>query len=337
VLSVSGGVAELSGKQHPYSLSNRWRAPIDGCVVDMEARGREMANHFANALVDVSGSDREVATLLFTEHMPNVVLAGLIRRIRDRGITVEVSGDRQRFVEDDVAARRRAERIRQRVETSPAPPRLGTNAGRTGSGPNDERAAAERPFNVRAAAPHVRDPEELLLLVDHIPTWEEMRWRERDGSYVAEQDGCVRYLHAGGDGRGFYGAGFELTMEDGTRRTLIGPYSGAADFVNEAFPELGGVVEAAATDTPFDFASGGGGIAIKLTTARLAEIHAQFPELGERQRATIAERHRERAEHNAAIERRRMERALQIGEGGYSSGPPAPGGGGNRPTPGRNP
>jgi hypothetical protein len=187
-------------------------------------------------------------------------------------------------------------------------------------------APAGRPFNVRGAVPHAGDPEELLLLVDHIPSREEMRWRERDGLYVAEQDGCVSQLHAGGDGRGFYGASFELTMDDGTRRTLVGPYSGAPGSVNEAFPELGGVVVAAATETPFGFSDGGGGTAIMLTTARLAEIHAQFPELAERQRSAIADRDQLR---------RRRERLLSV-EGGGEAPPaaaPLPG----RPGPGLRP
>jgi hypothetical protein len=141
-----------------------------------------------------------------------------------------------------------------------------------------QQATSGRPFNVRAATPRRGAPETLLLYVDRIPRIEEMRWRERDGHYVAELDGFVSNFAHDPDGQGFYGASFELTMEDGSRRTLVGPFSGGAWAVNEAFPELGGVVEATATDSAFTFDGNFGGMAIKLTTARLAEINASFPQ-----------------------------------------------------------
>jgi hypothetical protein len=165
-----------------------------------------------------------------------------------------------------------------------------------------EQAATPRALNVRAATPRRADPEELLLLVDRVPSWEDMRWRERDGHYVAELDGIVRHLHASADGGGYYGATFDLTMEDGSRRTLIGPYTSGSWFLNDAFPELGGVVEATATDSAHTLWSRGSGEAIQLTRARLAEIHTQFPELAGQQQSAIAVRDRRRADRVRAVQ-----------------------------------
>jgi hypothetical protein len=187
----------------------------------------------------------------------------------------------------------------------------------------EQAAATPRAFNVRAATPRRADPEELLLLVDHIPTWQEMRWRERDGHYVAELDGVVRHLHASADGGGYYGATFDLTMEDGARRTLVGPYTSGSWFLNEAFPELGGVVEATATDSAYTLWSRGSGEAIQLTRARLAEIHTQFPELAEQQQSAIAARDRRRADRARAVQ--------NTGDSPPATPPP------NRPAPGRQP
>jgi hypothetical protein len=128
VLSISNGRVELAGKQHPDMLGNRWRASVDLCVVDLAARRRDMTNRFANALVEVPGPDDAVVTYLFTEHMPNVVLASLVGEIGKRGIPLEVTSDRPGFRDGqvsqdlgDVAARRRQDRMRQLGEAASSP------------------------------------------------------------------------------------------------------------------------------------------------------------------------------------------------------------------------
>lgn len=62
----------------------------------------------------------------------------------------------------------------------------------------EEQATTEtRAFVVRAAEPdRWGHPERLHLHVDHIPRNDELRWRERDGLYVAEQDGYVSHFLA---------------------------------------------------------------------------------------------------------------------------------------------
>jgi hypothetical protein len=137
VLSVRDGWVELAGKAHPQMIGNRWRTPRETCEVDLEARQRDLVNRYQHALVEVPGQDPSMATVLFTEHMPNVMLTDLIGRIRKEGIPVEVTSDRGRFVEHLtaqhdplVAARRREERARQVSATSASPPQPGADAGR---------------------------------------------------------------------------------------------------------------------------------------------------------------------------------------------------------------
>ena len=171
-----------------------------------------------------------------------------------------------------------------------------TDRNPTNSTPQDPSA---RPFNVRAAEPDPWHPERLHLQVDHIPRTEELQWRERDGLYVAEMDGYVKRFYDDGTGWGYNGATYELPMEDDTRRSVVGPWSSNAEYVNLVYPELGGVVEASASIGAESFADGCRRFPVAITAARLAEIHAQFPELAERQRTAIAETERERAEFNA--------------------------------------
>lgn len=80
----------------------------------------------------------------------------------------------------------------------------------------------------RANRPH------LYLLVDKIPTLDDMRFREREGYYFAENDGfCTFYSWRGDNGRGFGGAHFPITMADGEKRTLKGPWSSNSGTMNE--------------------------------------------------------------------------------------------------------
>src|SRR6266700_939499 len=67
-------------------------------------------------------------------------------------------------------------------------------------------------------------PYTMHLLVNRIPSIEDLRWTEHDGIYVAEQDGYAYGLdYQAGPGPGFDGHRFVLTMEDGSRRELVGP------------------------------------------------------------------------------------------------------------------
>lgn len=137
VHSIGLGWAELAGKAYPQMVGSRWRTSVEDCEVDLDARQRDLVNRYQFSLVEVPGPDPSVATVLFTEHMPNVALTDLIARIRNEGIPVQVTFDRGRLVEhlsaqQDplVAARRREERTRQVSATSDSPPPPAVDASR---------------------------------------------------------------------------------------------------------------------------------------------------------------------------------------------------------------
>lgn len=137
VLSVGLGWATLAGQANAQLVGGRWDPPAANCEVDLEARHRDLVNRYQFSLVEVPGPDPSVATVLFTEHMPNVALTDLIARIRNEGIPVHVTSDRGQLVEhlsaqQDplVAARRREERARQVSATSDSPPPPAVDASR---------------------------------------------------------------------------------------------------------------------------------------------------------------------------------------------------------------
>jgi len=85
----------------------------------------------------------------------------------------------------------------------------------------------------------------MYLLVDKIPALDAMRFRLHDkggtingGLYFAENDGYCRFFShysntPDGNGGGFGGRSFDLTMIDGTPKTLRGPWSSNAGEMNE--------------------------------------------------------------------------------------------------------
>lgn len=136
VHAIGLGWAELAGKAFPQMVGNSWRTAAENCEVDLDARQRDLVNRYQFSLVEVPGPDPSVATVLFTEHMPNVALTDLIAR-KNEGIPVQVTSDRGRLVEhlsaqQDplVAARRREERARQVSATSDSPPPPTVDASR---------------------------------------------------------------------------------------------------------------------------------------------------------------------------------------------------------------
>lgn len=108
---------------------------------------------------------------------------------------------------------------------------------------------------------HANRPE-LILLVDRIPTSDEMRFTLHDkggtidgGLYFAESGGYCRFFsHYGNpnvNGGGYGGATFNITMIDGTRKTLHGPWSSNAGEMNER--GFGPCTEALVTTDPRAF------------------------------------------------------------------------------------
>lgn len=103
----------------------------------------------------------------------------------------------------------------------------------------------------------------IYLLVDVIPTLEEMRFQLHDkgghidgGIYFAENGGYCRFFshHGSGNNGGFGGRTFDITMIDGSPKTLLGPWSSNAGEVNER--GFGPCVEVYLTTDPEAYARG---------------------------------------------------------------------------------
>lgn len=72
------------------------------------------------------------------------------------------------------------------------------------------------------------DPH-LKVLVDQIPKWESLRWEEvKPGLFYAEKEGYSDKFSYTRPGEGYGGRSFTITMEDGSEKTLKGPWSSRA-------------------------------------------------------------------------------------------------------------
>ena len=93
------------------------------------------------------------------------------------------------------------------------------------------------------------DPR-LQVVVDEIPSRDEMRFEHEDGIYCGIADGFAYYFAWSGDGNdgGFSGRCYDITMRDGTEVTLKGPWSSRAGCVNRR--SFGPVVDVRITTDP---------------------------------------------------------------------------------------
>lgn len=100
---------------------------------------------------------------------------------------------------------------------------------------------------------------DLRLLVDEIPSLDMLRFDLRDSYYFAERGGYCQFFshHGNGNNRGFGGAKFEITMRDGERRILEGPWSSNSSTMNEH--DFGPCMEASFTTDADAFKRGHGG------------------------------------------------------------------------------
>jgi hypothetical protein len=99
----------------------------------------------------------------------------------------------------------------------------------------------------------------LYLLVDEIPSRGDMRFQLHDkggtidgGLYFAERDGFCSFFshHGSGNNGGFGGNKYDITMVDGSLKTLHGPWSSNAGEMNER--GFGPCVEARFATDPTD-------------------------------------------------------------------------------------
>lgn len=93
------------------------------------------------------------------------------------------------------------------------------------------------------------DPR-LEVLVDEIPSRDELRFEHEDGIWCGIKDGYASYYAYSGNGNdgGYSGRCYNITMRDGTEVTLKGPWSSRAGCANQR--SFGQVVDVQITTNP---------------------------------------------------------------------------------------
>lgn len=102
----------------------------------------------------------------------------------------------------------------------------------------------------------VANPPKLEVLVDEIPTRNELRFEHEDRIWCGIKDGFVSYYAWSGDGNdgGYSGRCYTITMRDGETVTLKGPWSSRAGCVNQS--SFGPVVDVRITTDPLTLERG---------------------------------------------------------------------------------
>lgn len=95
----------------------------------------------------------------------------------------------------------------------------------------------------------------IQVLVDRETKLDELRFDARDDLYFAELDGYVAFFaHCPGNQRGSGGSVFDLTMRDGSKVSLKGPWSSRPAVANQlGFTES---IDVSLTDDPAAFERG---------------------------------------------------------------------------------
>lgn len=76
----------------------------------------------------------------------------------------------------------------------------------------------------------------LRIVVDKTPDLADLRYTRSDSLWYAELDGYVSFFHwleKEGDNGGFGSAKYDITMVDGRKKTLLGPWSSRAGALNQ--------------------------------------------------------------------------------------------------------
>lgn len=130
---------------------------------------------------------------------------------------------------------------------------------------------------------HFMNAPDLQVLVDEIPSLEDMVFTERNGLYLAIRNGFAMFFAYDGPSDGYGGRSFRLKMADGSIRTLVGPWSSRSSCVNAAFPETPVMeVSLCANPAAFDLGYTFMAAACTLDFARKAvkKAHAHLVEYG---------------------------------------------------------
>lgn len=106
----------------------------------------------------------------------------------------------------------------------------------------------------------------LYLLLQDVPSDDDMRFEQRGDLYFAERDGfCSFFSWRGVPDRGFGGHGFGITMTTGEKKVLQGPWSSRSDVMNDA--GFGPCMDVVYSDNVKDFTCGqgrGGAVLVSL-------------------------------------------------------------------------
>ena len=77
----------------------------------------------------------------------------------------------------------------------------------------------------------------LQIVVDEIPSREDLRYQHKRNLWFAEKDGYVSFFAWAGPGNegGFYSSKYAIILEDGSTVTLLGPWSSNSAAINKYF------------------------------------------------------------------------------------------------------
>ena len=77
----------------------------------------------------------------------------------------------------------------------------------------------------------------LQIVVDEIPSREDLRYQHKRSLWFAEKDGYVSFFcwKGPGDDGGYYGSKYTIILEDGSTVTLLGPWSSNSAAMNRNF------------------------------------------------------------------------------------------------------
>ena len=112
----------------------------------------------------------------------------------------------------------------------------------------------------------------LFIETDKIPNWETMRYEERGGIYYAEREGFASYFYYIHPDVGFGGREFPITMKDGTKKVLKGPWSSRAACVN--LMGFGPIVDVTIKEreSPYKYVNTAGAVTLRVAQKAIKEF-----------------------------------------------------------------